>query len=285
MLKFGSYRSHFLLLMVSFPPCKINLGLNVISKRSDGYHDLETCFYPIPWTDILEVVPASHLKFSASGITIPGDTDANLCVKAFHLLASKHNISPVAIHLHKVIPTGAGLGGGSADAAHTIRLLNEVYALNLSVEIQASYAAVLGSDCAFFSFDKPMYGFGRGEILEHSPIQLKDKFLIVVVPPVHVPTKAAFAGITPAKPRHQLRQVIESHPLHEWKELLYNDFEATIFKQYPQLEELKAELYEMGAVYASMSGSGSAVYGIFDQKVEERFSGNNMHCWKGFLPL
>lgn len=272
--------------MVSFPPCKINLGLNIIRKRPDGYHDLETCFYPIPWTDILEVVPAPHLKFSASGITIPGDVDANLCVKAFHLVARKHSIPPVAIHLHKVIPTGAGLGGGSADAAYMIRLLNEVYALNLSVEIQASYAAMLGSDCAFFSYDKPMYGFGRGEILEPSPIHLKDKFLIVIVPPVHVPTKAAFAGITPTKPLHTLRQVVESHPIQEWKEFLYNDFETTIFKKYPQLEKLKAELYEMGAVYASMSGSGAAVYGIFNQHVEERFSERSgTHCWKGFLSL
>jgi len=252
--------------MVSFPPCKINLGLNIIRKRPDGYHDLETCFYPIPWTDILEVVPADHFQFQSTGNIIPGEGD-NLCVRAYRELEKDYNLRPVSIHLHKIIPTGAGLGGGSSDAAHVLRLLNVVCNLQLNHKQLAHYASLLGSDCTFFLQDDPMFGSGRGEILTPMALSLSGKFLVVAKPPVHVSTAEAYGQVRPRRPEVSLRSILESKPIGAWKEWLTNDFEQTILPRYPAIQKLKDALYDQGALYASMSGSGAAVFGIFDREI------------------
>lgn len=251
--------------MVSFPPCKINLGLHVTGKRPDGYHDLETCFYPVPWTDILEVIPANTFAFSSSGNEIPGMRDQNLCVKAYQLLARDFSIDPVLIHLHKIIPMGAGLGGGSSDAAHVIRMLNEIFNLNLPQEKMIQLAASIGSDTPFFIQDRPMLGTGRGEVLSDIQVDLQGRFLVLVNPDIHVSTSEAYALVRPAEPEVRLSEIL-SRPLVKWKDLLKNDFEDSVFTKYPAIKELKDKLYSLGAVYASMSGSGATVFGLFENE-------------------
>jgi 4-diphosphocytidyl-2-C-methyl-D-erythritol kinase len=268
--------------MISFPPCKINLGLSITAKRPDGYHSLETCFYPVPWTDVLEIIPAKKTTFTSSGNTIPGDHQENLCLKAYRVLSAEHRLPDVAIHLHKVIPTGAGLGGGSSDAAHTLRLLNSLFELNLSHEALLGYAASLGSDCAFFLQNKPMLGTGRGEILSPLNVTLTGKFIALVKPPIHVSTAEAYAGITPRAPLQEVRTILEASDWHSWKSALKNDFEPSVFTKHPAIQEIKQKLYESGATYASMSGSGSTVFGIYEQPVPVDF-GPEYTTWSGFL--
>jgi len=251
--------------MIAFPPCKINLGLNVLSKRSDGYHNLETCFYPLPFTDILEILPAEKLAFIPTGNAIPGESSDNLCLRAYELLKKDFSIKPVEIHLHKVIPTGAGLGGGSSDAAYTLRLLNEIFSLHLTTGQLKNYAQQLGSDCAFFVEDEICLGKGRGELLEPIQVSLKDKFLVLLKPDVHVSTAEAYRGVIPQTANPSVRHILESVPLSQWKTVLKNDFEASVFKAHPIIEQCKTFLYEQGAVYACMSGSGSSVFGIFNE--------------------
>ena len=260
--------------MIAFPPCKINLGLSVLRKRPDGFHDLETCFFPIPWTDILEIIPSAAFSFDASGLAIPGNPAENLCVRAYHLLQKDFNLSPVQIHLHKIIPTGAGLGGGSADAAYTLRLLNDIFTLNLSSEALAAYAARLGSDCAFFTQDQPMIGTGRGEILEpvHGPQStvhslLAGKYIVICKPDIHVSTAEAYASITPHEPAVSIKEILTTKPLEEWWFHLKNDFEAPIMAKHPTIRNTRDKFYVQGARYASMSGSGAAVFAIFDNEV------------------
>ncbi|HEY0655897.1 MAG TPA: 4-(cytidine 5'-diphospho)-2-C-methyl-D-erythritol kinase [Chryseosolibacter sp.] len=261
--------------MVSFAHAKINLGLNVLRKRADGFHDLETCFYPVPWTDVLEIIPAKEFQFSSSGLMIDGIAANNLCVKAFQLLQKDFNLPPVQIHLHKVIPMGAGLGGGSSDGAFTLRMLNDMFELKIPRQKLIDYAARLGSDCAFFVSDEPKIGTGRGEILSATSITLKGKWLVLVKPPIHVSTVDAFAGIVPRENNLNLKDVVESKPVTEWKALLKNDFEETVFRRYSVIREIKETLYARGAAYASMSGSGSSVFGIFENGVDlkNEFSG------------
>jgi 4-diphosphocytidyl-2-C-methyl-D-erythritol kinase len=251
--------------MISFPPSKINLGLHVIRKRNDGYHELETCFYPVPWTDVLEIIQSKEFSFQSSGNIIPGSSADNLCVTAYELLKKDFNLPPVQIHLHKVIPTGAGLGGGSADGAHTLRLLNSIFDLKLSVDVLMNYAARLGSDCSFFVQDLPMFGSGRGEILTPATLSLTGKYIVLLKPDVHVSTAQAYGGIRPRLPHQSLREIL-SRPIHEWKSHLRNDFEETVFAAHVFLSEIKEMLYANGALYAAMSGSGSTLYGIFDQE-------------------
>lgn len=269
--------------MVSFPPSKINLGLHVLRKRADGYHDLETCFYPVPWTDVLEIIPADSLSFTSSGTAVPGRKDDNLCLKAYRLLAAEFDLPPVSIHLHKIISTGAGLGGGSADAAYTLRLLNDIFSLNLSPEKLIPYAAQLGSDCAFFVQDKPKLGTGRGEILHDTTVSLRGKFLVLLKPDVHVSTAEAYAGIVPSTPAVSLREILENNGPGGWRSLLKNDFEESVFRKYPVVAALKEDLYQAGALYASMSGSGAAVFGIFEKEKDISFPEKHV-CWKGMLP-
>jgi 4-diphosphocytidyl-2-C-methyl-D-erythritol kinase len=268
--------------MVSFPPCKINLGLSVLSKRADGYHNLETCFFPIPWHDVLEAIPADTFMFTSSGNTIAGNPDENLCVKAYRLLKNEFDLDPVHIHLHKIIPSGAGLGGGSSDAAYTLRLLNDIFSLNLSHQVLMDYAARLGSDCAFFVQDKPMVGTGRGEKLKEISLSLNDKFFVVVKPNIHVSTADAFANIQPALTARSIEEIVLTYPISKWSEFLKNDFEETVFKKHPAIRLLKEELYSLGAAYAAMSGTGSAVYGIFDREVNVSHHFPAATIWTGF---
>lgn len=266
--------------MLAFPLCKINLGLSVIEKRNDGYHTIETVFYPIPLTDILEVLHSTKLTFSATGTPIPGDSNNNLCLKAYHLLEQDFSLSPVAIHLHKVIPTGAGLGGGSADAAYTLRLLNSLFELSLSKTQLQHYAQQLGSDCAFFLEDEAMLGTGRGELLQPIKLSLKGKYLVLLKPPIHVSTAEAYQGVKPQVCTPSIATVVEQMAIDEWKNFLKNDFELSVFEHYPKIASYKAMLYEQGAIYASMSGSGSSVFGIFDQAIQIRSSDV---IWSGYL--
>jgi 4-diphosphocytidyl-2-C-methyl-D-erythritol kinase len=253
--------------MVSFPFCKINLGLQIVEKRTDGYHNLKTCFYPIPWTDVLEIIPSREFSFHTTGIEVSGNAEDNLCVKAYQLLKSEFRLPPVQIHLHKIIPMGAGLGGGSSDAAFALRLLNEVFQLQLTSHSLIKYASVIGSDCSFFINDHPKFGEGRGEILSDISVSLKGKYIVMVKPPIHVSTAAAFAGIVPPLPTYDLKNILETVPMNQWKNILRNDFEKSVFKQYPAIEKIKEKMYSLGAEYSSMSGSGSTVFGLFSQPV------------------
>jgi 4-diphosphocytidyl-2-C-methyl-D-erythritol kinase len=249
--------------MIVFPNCKINLGLHIISRRPDGFHDLETVFYPLPLTDALEVTTPGTLTFTGSGIPVPGNTADNLCLKAWHLLKQDFPELPeINIHLHKHIPIGAGLGGGSADAAFTLQLLNNRFQLALTEEQLIRYAAVLGSDCAFFIPNKACYATGRGEILEPVSLNLDAWSFLLVYPGIHVNTGWAFGQIIPKVPAQSLRNSI-LEPVENWKTMISNDFEAPVFRAHPELAVIKEELYAHGAVYATMSGSGSAIVGIF----------------------
>jgi 4-diphosphocytidyl-2-C-methyl-D-erythritol kinase len=253
--------------VIVFPNCKINLGLRIISKRDDGYHDLETIFYPLPFYDALEIIRSKEdgpsVLFSASGTVIEGNKENNLCVKAYDLIKKIHPSLPTAtIHLHKAIPSGAGLGGGSADAAFTLQLLNTKFDLALSTDQLISYALQLGSDCPFFIVNKPCFATGRGEILQEIILDLPDYKFVVVNPGIHISTAQAFDGITPAPPARSVKEIIQQ-PVETWKAELINDFEKNIFIQHPEIATIKNKLYDNGAIYASMSGSGSTVYGIF----------------------
>ncbi len=252
--------------MISFPNAKINLGLNIVSKREDGYHNIESCFYPIPWYDSLEVIEAASFAFHSYGLDIPGDASSNLCVKAYELIKADHNIPAVAIHLLKNIPMGAGLGGGSADGAFVLKLLNELFRLNLTDTQLETYALQLGSDCPFFVKNEPAITTGRGEDLKLIDLDLSDYHLAIHNPGIHVSTKEAYAGVTPQSPRNNFSNLIGS-PIHEWKGLLINDFETSIFPNHPEIQQLKNAMYKAGAIYASMTGSGSTVYGIFEKPI------------------
>jgi 4-diphosphocytidyl-2-C-methyl-D-erythritol kinase len=270
--------------MVAFPPCKINLGLNVTGKRPDGFHSIQTCFYPVPWHDILEILPAKSFSFDLSGEPVAGRADTNLCVKAYAMLKKEAGLPPVSIHLHKIIPIGAGLGGGSADAAYTLRILNTLFEGRLATESLYGYASQLGSDCAFFLEDRPLLASGRGEVLSNVSVSLKGKFLVIVNPGIHVSTAEAYAAITPKLPANELRDVIENYSPRQWKGLLVNDFEALVFKKFPATADIHGKLYDQGALYASLSGSGSSVYGIFEKALARKIHFENMVTWSGYLP-
>jgi len=242
--------------MVSFPHGKINLGLHVIAKRDDGYHNLETCFYPVPCTDILEILPAVKTSLTVTGRSVPGKPDENLCVRAYERLRKEFSLPPVHIHLHKILPMGAGLGGGSSDAAFTLKMANAIFDLRLTMAQLETHAAAIGSDCAFFLHDQPMLAKGRGEQLSPAACSLKGKFLLLVVPPEHVSTAEAFSNLTPAAPARTLEEVIQT-PVPEWKALLKNDFEESVFRKFPSIRLLKEKMYSLGAEYAGMTGSGS----------------------------
>lgn len=268
--------------MIAFPPCKINLGLNILSKRQDGFHNIETCFYPIPWTDILEVIPATQTELTFSGNSIPGNAEENLCLKAYDLLKRDFDIEPIKIHLHKIIPIGAGLGGGSSDAAYTLRLLSNIFELSLTPEQLRKYAAQLGSDCSFFTQDKPQFGSGKGEILRDLDITLKGFWLILVKPPIHISTQQAYSSVIPRSPEVSLQEVLKQ-PVASWNGLLRNDFEESVCILYPQVLEIKNQLYTKGAVYASMSGSGSSVFGLFEKPLNLKSLFPQIQYWEGPL--
>ena len=265
--------------MITYPNAKINLGLNIVEKRPDGYHNLETVFYPINLQDALEVnllEGEEEFSLKVSGVPIEGEPENNLVVKAYRLLKKNYPEMPaIDIHMYKHIPTGAGLGGGSADAAFMIKLLNEKFKLNLSIEKMEEYAAILGADCAFFIQNKPVFATGIGNIFEPIQLSLKGYYLVLVKPDIFVSTKDAFAHIIPTQPTQSLKEIIRM-PVETWRATMKNDFEDSVFQKFPEIAAIKDKLYDLGAVYASMSGSGSSVYGIFREQVEfvdEIFSG------------
>ena len=247
--------------MILFPNAKINLGLHIKSKRADGYHELETIFYPVDCCDLLEVNISDELTFNNSGIKIPGD--GNLCLDAYHLLKQDFNIPAVHIHLHKIIPVGAGLGGGSSDAAFTLKALNKLFDLRLSNEKLKTYALKIGADCPFFIENKPMLATGIGEDLEPIDLDLSAYHIAIVKPNIHVSTAEAYSGVTPKESLLSLKDLIK-FPVEKWK--LQNDFEKSIFAKHGAIESLKNSLYRKGAIYAAMSGSGSSVFGLFESR-------------------
>ncbi len=295
--------------MICFPNAKINLGLHIVSRRQDGYHNLETVFYPIALKEALEIVPtipygnstsgrpgmsytspAPHTgslpatsdtepaltrpyRFFQTGNVIQGSEEDNLVIKALELMTARHTIPDIDIHLLKKIPSGAGLGGGSSDAAFMLRLLNDNFGLGYSDQELAHLAARLGADCPFFIHNKPAFATSIGDVLEPLDIDLSDLFFVLVKPEITISTREAYAMITPHKPEVSLKEIVKK-PLSEWKERMKNDFETPVFKKYPEICTIKQQLYDMGAVYASMSGSGSSVYGFFhtEPDLKEMFS-------------
>lgn len=268
--------------MICFPNAKINIGLNVVEKRKDGFHNLETIFLPIGLKDALEFIESDTLQFKNTGLAIDGDPLNNLCIKAWKLIQQDYAIPPIHIHLHKVIPFGAGLGGGSADAAFMLVLLKDFFKLKISQEKLIEYALQLGSDCPIFIINKPCYGTGRGEILEPIDVSINGKHLVLINPGIHVPTRDAFTSITPQHSQFDLRESIQK-PILDWKNYIANDFEKSIFPKYPAIAKIKETLYEQGALYASMSGSGSSVFGIFDEKRDLQNIFPDYFCWNGGL--
>ncbi|MBX9783987.1 MAG: 4-(cytidine 5'-diphospho)-2-C-methyl-D-erythritol kinase [Chitinophagaceae bacterium] len=281
--------------MISFPNCKINLGLQILNKREDGYHNLATVFYPVQWRDVVEVIRRddgrqttdhsgtsnlelttknSELVFTSSGLEIAGPAESNLCIKAYHLLKKDFpSLPPVQMHLHKTIPMGAGLGGGSADGAFTLKLLNDKFQLGLTQEQLIDYALQLGSDCPFFIVNKPCYATGRGEILEEVALDLSAYQFVLVNPGIHINTGWAFEQLqlqgSGRSERPDPKNIVQQ-PIHTWKEQLINDFEEPVCKAHPQIAAIKQQLYDTGALYASITGSGSTVFGVFEKGKQVR---------------
>jgi 4-diphosphocytidyl-2-C-methyl-D-erythritol kinase len=272
--------------MISFPNAKINIGLNILRRRNDGYHDIETIFYPVKLCDILEIIenpPDSHLPaFHNTGLQMDVPLDKNLCIKAYHLLKNEHKLPEISIHLHKIIPFGAGLGGGSSDAVFTVTLLNKFFSLGLTNDKIKNYALMLGSDCVFFTENKPLIARGRGELIEHVDLSLTGYNIVIVKPQFGISTIEAYSEVIPHKPACNLEDSIQTS-IEKWPELIGNDFEKHLFDKYPELPKIKEKLYKIGALYASMSGSGSAIYGIFkdEQDITDLFPG--CFVWKGIM--
>jgi len=270
--------------MVVFPNCKINIGLNILSKREDGYHNLQTIFFPAAIRDVLEIIEndgEEEVLFSSSGIHVPGKAENNLCIKAYHLLKKDFPRLPhVQMHLHKTIPMGAGLGGGSADGAFTLQLLNTKFSLQLSEETLIKYALQLGSDCPFFIINKPCFATGRGEILEPVALDFSAYKIFIINPGIHISTSLAFSQIAVGENKEDLKKLI-AKPIENWEENIFNDFEKVVFATYPEIAGIKNELYNHGALYASMSGSGSTVYGIFqkDPVIKMNFPAHYFQRW------
>lgn len=249
--------------MIYFPACKINLGLHILRKRADSYHDIETVMLEIPFSDVLEVIPSETFSFTSSGLEIPGT--GNSCVDAFHLMQQEFGIPDVKIHLHKNVPMGGGLGGGSSDGAWTLKALNELFSLNCSTTQLEDFAARLGSDTPFFICGGLQLATGRGEVLASLQIALPSWDFVIVNLGIHIPTAMAYSLVTPDENRPSLDAIIKS-PVSEWKNVLVNDFEVSAFANYPELAQLKSDLYNAGAVYAAMSGSGSTLFGLFEKR-------------------
>lgn len=262
--------------MICFPNAKINLGLNITEKRSDGFHNIETLFYPVQWCDALECIENTaykkgddKIKLTLSGIGLGGNTQNNLVARAYRLLDEKYKLPPVKTHLHKAIPMGAGLGGGSADSAFFIKLLNDKFGLKIAIKDQLNFARQLGSDCAFFIENKPLFAFEKGDVFSKASVDLSKYSIVVVYPAIHSNTAEAYKGIIPAKPKTELKKII-SAGIATWKDSLHNDFEQNLFERFPALKKIKNSFYEHGALYASMSGSGSAMYGVFENEIDTK---------------
>lgn len=259
--------------MVSFPNCKINLGLNILRKREDNYHDLETVFYPVKLNDVLEIIPSNReeSEFIVTGLDLKND-GKNLCIKAYELLKKDFPELPfIRMHLHKAIPAGAGLGGGSADAAFTLKLLNDKFSLNLSLSKLQEYALQLGSDCPFFILNKTSFATGLGQNLQPIQLNLSEYKILLIYPGIEISTTWAFSKIKPSIPAKSILEIIKQ-PIETWKNELVNDFEIPVFETYPELKKIKEDLYNKGAIYSSLSGSGSTVFGLFKKNFPLAFS-------------
>lgn len=264
--------------MITFPNAKINLGLNIVERRPDGYHNIETVFFPIPLNDILEIVPADEVSLTCYGNSVDCPPERNLVMRAYRMMQERFDLPPVAIHLYKHIPDGAGLGGGSSDAAHTLLMLNKMFDLGLGDDELASMAVTLGADCAFFIYNRPMLATGIGDVMSPVEVSLQGKTLLLVKPPVGVDTRTAYSRVVPAPETVNLASTI-AQPVESWDGLLVNDFEPSVFAALPQLWLIKANLLDAGAEYAAMSGSGSTVFGIFNSdKLAEAAADNFADC-------
>ncbi|KAA5537450.1 4-(cytidine 5'-diphospho)-2-C-methyl-D-erythritol kinase [Taibaiella lutea] len=252
--------------MLRFPNAKINIGLSITGKREDGYHNLETVFYPVEVKDALEIIASEETNMHLSGFPVEGSSDNNLVWKAYQVLERDFPelVKPLEIYLHKAIPMGAGLGGGSADGAFMLSMLNDFFGLNIPSDKLESYALQLGSDCPFFIRNKPVFAKGRGEIMEPVPLSLDNYSIQLICPKLHISTANAFKGIVPKTASFNLN-AIEASDIKDWKSYIINDFERTLFPHYPVLQQIKHQLYEQGAIYASLSGTGATVYGIFEK--------------------
>ncbi len=273
--------------MILFPNAKINLGLHVLSRRKDGFHNIETVFYPVGLSDILEVENADKIdrepSFHETGISSGVPYEKNLCYKAFLLLKDKYEIPGTCIHLHKIIPNGAGLGGGSSDAAYMLIGLNSYYKLGLSKKELLSYAIKLGADCSFFIINKPVFAEGRGEKFSEIELSLKNYYLLIVKPPYSISTPEAYQTCNPSIPKYSLKEII-GQPVAGWKEFITNDFEKVMFNKYPESIKIKEQLYKNGALFALMSGSGSSFYGIFKNHPDDDiFRKKGFFTWTGIL--
>lgn len=256
--------------MVVFPNCKINLGLNITEKRSDGFHNIETIFIPVSLHDIIEFSEnkvGKSSKLINSGIQIDGNPEDNLIIKAYNIIKKQYDIPPVNIHIYKNIPFGAGLGGGSSDASFTLKALNELFELKISNKILIKYSKELGSDCAFFIENKPVFASGKGEIFSDIEINLENYYIVIIKPDIHIGTKEAYSKVIPQKQNVSIQEKIKYNIL-SWKNEIINDFEVSVFRKHPEIEQIKQKLYKAGAVYSSMSGSGSSVFGIFEKKID-----------------
>ncbi len=268
--------------MILYPPAKINLGLNILRKREDGYHDIDSCMVEIPFTDILEVTMSDSFEFLQTGLIINGVGGENLCEKAYQLLKNEFEIGPVRIHLRKQIPIGAGLGGGSADATYTLLALNQLFDLQLSKDKLKQLASELGSDCPFFVDGLPQIAQGRGEVLSTIQLDLSNFFLVLLNPGIHVGTKEAYDGVSVNDDVIAVNEIVQK-PAIEWREMLKNDFEKTVFIQYPEIQSIKESLYQSGAIYAAMSGSGSSVFGLFTNEDAARNFSSTHLIYKGWF--
>ncbi|WP_455497923.1 4-(cytidine 5'-diphospho)-2-C-methyl-D-erythritol kinase [Coprobacter sp.] len=269
--------------MITFPNAKINLGLNIVSKRSDNYHNLETIFYPIDLQDALEVVDAPEkigCNLHISGLQIDGDPQNNLVVKAYNFIKESFSLPSIDVYLHKVIPFGAGLGGGSSDAAFMLCLLRDKYKLPLVDDDLMVLASRLGADCPFFLFNKPVLAEGIGNQFSSVQLSLKNYFLVLVKPDILVSTAEAYSLVKPVQPEISLSDIVK-RPVKEWRTLMVNDFERSVFSRYPEIGIIKEALYKAGAVYASMSGSGSSVYGLFTEAVDLSSEFSGCFLWQG----
>ncbi|MFP4024157.1 MAG: 4-(cytidine 5'-diphospho)-2-C-methyl-D-erythritol kinase [Thiohalospira sp.] len=270
--------------MINFPNAKINIGLNITEKRPDGFHNIETIFYPINLSDILEIKASeNNFTFTSTGIHVDDEKNINnICIKAYNLLKKHYSLPPVNMHLHKNIPIGAGLGGGSSDAAFTLKMLNSIIKLDLSEAELMKIAENAGSDCPFFILNKPSYATEKGNVLIPANIVLKGYFLVLVYPLIHVNTAAAYQKIIPQRSSVNLNEQIKQ-PVETWKESIKNDFEQVIFNEYPEIKAIKEQLYKSGAVYASMSGSGSSVYGLFKNEINFKSIFSKYFIWTEWL--
>ena len=267
--------------MICFPNAKINLGLNIVSKREDDYHNLETIFYPIMIKDALEIIVSDQGKdsFVESGIKTTLNTGDNLVIKALTEMRKHYSIPSLEVRLLKKIPFGAGIGGGSADASFMLKLLNNKFSLGASDSELVNMAAQLGADCPFFIHNRPLFASGTGDVFEEIDLSLQDYYLILVKPDIHISTKDAFSKIIPQIPNVSLLE-ISKRPVSEWKDVMFNDFEKSILPKYPVIQNIKDKLYALGAEYASMTGSGSSVYGIFNKKTDLKHHFADCFVWE-----